>query len=170
MNAAAAVLAAQHAGVPLQVSIEALKNFAGVKRRQEIIAEIDGVRIIDDFAHHPTAIELTLKALRASTEGRLYAVIELRSNTMKMGIFAQRFIQSVASADEVLLCENTALQWDLPAIAQTASTLILIEPNIDQVINHLVENTRPGDQIVIMSNGGFDNIHQRLINAMASRQ
>jgi UDP-N-acetylmuramate: L-alanyl-gamma-D-glutamyl-meso-diaminopimelate ligase len=89
---------------------------------------------------------------------------------MKMGIFAQRFIQSVASADEVLLCENTALQWDLPAIAQTASTLILIEPNIDRVINHLVENTRPGDQIVIMSNGGFDNIHQRLINAMASRQ
>ncbi len=170
MNAAAAALAAQHAGVPLQESIEALKKFEGVKRRQEIIAEIDGVRIIDDFAHHPTAIELTLKALRANTRGRLYAVIELRSNTMKMGIFADRFIQSIASADEVLLCENPALQWDLPALAQTASTLLLIEPNIDQVISHLVENTRPGDQIVIMSNGGFDNIHQRLINAMRSRK
>lgn len=170
MNAAAAALAARHAGVPLPVSIEALKDFEGVKRRQEIIAEIDGVRIIDDFAHHPTAIELTLNALKANTRGRLYAVIELRSNTMKMGIFANSLMQSIASADEVLLCENQALQWDLHAIAETASTLLLIEPNINQVISHLVKNTQPGDQIVIMSNGGFDNLRQRLINAMQSRQ
>jgi UDP-N-acetylmuramate: L-alanyl-gamma-D-glutamyl-meso-diaminopimelate ligase len=169
MNAAAALLAARHAGVPVQTSIEALKQFSGVKRRQEIIAEIDGVRIIDDFAHHPTAIELTLKALKAETAGRLYAVIELRSNTMKMGVHADRFAGSIASADEVLICENNALQWDLHAIAQTASTLLMIKPDIDQVIDYLVENTKPGDQIVIMSNGGFDNIHQRLINAMQSR-
>ncbi len=169
MNAAAATLAARHAGVTLKVSIEALNIFEGVKRRQEIIAEIDGVRIIDDFAHHPTAIELTLNALKANTRGRLYAVIELRSNTMKMGLFAKSFMQSITSADEVLLCQNQALQWDLHAIAQTASTLLLIEPDIDQVIDHLVKNTQPGDQIVIMSNGGFDNIHQRLINAMQSR-
>ncbi|MCZ6471200.1 MAG: UDP-N-acetylmuramate:L-alanyl-gamma-D-glutamyl-meso-diaminopimelate ligase [Gammaproteobacteria bacterium] len=170
MNAAAAALAARHAGVPLPVSIESLKDFEGVKRRQEIIAEIDGVRIIDDFAHHPTAIELTLNALKANTRGRLYAVIELRSNTMKMGIFTKSLMQSIASADEVLLCENQALQWDLHAIAETASTLLLIKPNINQVISHLVKNTQPGDQIVIMSNGGFDNLRQRLINAMQSRQ
>jgi len=169
MNAAAAVLAARHAGVPVQTSIEALKQYSGVKRRQEIIAEIDGVRIIDDFAHHPTAIELTLKALKAGTAGRLYAVIELRSNTMKMGVHADLFAGSIASADEVLICENKALRWDLHAIAQTASTLLMIKPDIDQVIDYLVENTAPGDQIVIMSNGGFDNIHQRLINAMQSR-
>ena len=169
MNAAAAVLAARHAGVPVQTSIEALKQYSGVKRRQEIIAEIDGVRIIDDFAHHPTAIELTLKALKAGTAGRLYAVIELRSNTMKMGVHADLFAESIASADEVLICENKALQWDLHAIAQTASTLLMIKPDIDQVIDYLVEKTEPGDQIVIMSNGGFDNIHQRLINAMQSR-
>ncbi|MCZ6798813.1 MAG: UDP-N-acetylmuramate:L-alanyl-gamma-D-glutamyl-meso-diaminopimelate ligase [Gammaproteobacteria bacterium] len=170
MNAAAAALAARHAGVPLPVSIESLKDFEGVKRRQEIIAEIDGVRIIDDFAHHPTAIELTLNTLKANTRGRLYAVIELRSNTMKMGIFTKSLMQSIASADEVLLCENQALQWDIHAIAETASTLLLIEPNINQVISHLVKNTQPGDQIVIMSNGGFDNLRQRLINAMQSRQ
>ncbi|MCZ6579958.1 MAG: UDP-N-acetylmuramate:L-alanyl-gamma-D-glutamyl-meso-diaminopimelate ligase, partial [Gammaproteobacteria bacterium] len=170
MNAAAAALAARHAGVPLPVSIESLKDFEGVKRRQEIIAEIDGVRIIDDFAHHPTAIELTLNTLKANTRGRLYAVIELRSNTMKMGIFTKSLMQSIASADEVLLCENQALQWDLHAIAETASTLLLIKPNINQVISHLVKNTQPGDQIVIMSNGGFDNLRQRLINAMQSRQ
>ena len=169
MNAAAAVLAARHAGIPLQTSIEALKQFSGVKRRQEIIAEIDGVRIIDDFAHHPTAIELTLKALKAGSKGRLYAVIELRSNTMKMGVHADVFADSIASADEVLICENEAVQWDLHAIAQTASTLLMIKPGIDQVIDYLVENTEPGDQIVIMSNGGFDNIHQRLINAMQTR-
>ena len=169
MNATAAILAARHAGVPLQSSVEALKQFSGVKRRQEIIAEIDGVRIIDDFAHHPTAIEYTLKALKAETAGRLVAVIELRSNTMKMGVHADTFADSISSADEVLIFENSSIQWDLHAIAQTASTLLMIEPSIDSVINHLVKNTHAGDQIVIMSNGGFDNIHQRLINAMQSR-
>jgi UDP-N-acetylmuramate: L-alanyl-gamma-D-glutamyl-meso-diaminopimelate ligase len=169
MNATAAMLAARHAGVPLQSSVEAMKAFSGVKRRQEIIAEIDGVRIIDDFAHHPTAIEFTLKALKAETAGRLIAVIELRSNTMKMGVHADTFADSIASADEVLIFENGTVQWDLHAIAQTASTLLMIEPSIDSMINHLVKNTHAGDQIVIMSNGGFDNIHQRLIDAMQSR-
>ncbi|MCP3687369.1 MAG: UDP-N-acetylmuramate:L-alanyl-gamma-D-glutamyl-meso-diaminopimelate ligase, partial [Gammaproteobacteria bacterium] len=83
LNATAAALAARHAGVPLDVSLDALSKFKGVKRRQEVIAEVGGIRIIDDFAHHPTAIELTLRALRAQTQGRLYAVIDIRSNTMK---------------------------------------------------------------------------------------
>ena len=169
MNATAAALAARHAGVPLKASIEALQLFAGVKRRQEVIAEIDGIRIIDDFAHHPTAIELTLKALKANTTGRLFAVIELRSNTMKMGVHASRFANSLVAADVVLLCEDKKLQWDLHAMAQSASILVLIKSNLDQVIEYLVQNSRKGDQIVIMSNGGFDNIHHRLIHAMQSR-
>jgi len=168
MNAAAAALAARHAGIPLQASIEALRQFEGVKRRQEIIAEIDGVRIIDDFAHHPTAIQLTLEALKADTTGRLFAVIEIRSNTMKMGVHASRFADSLAAADVVLLCEDKNLQWDIHAMAQSSSTLVLIKPNLDQVINHLVQNCNKGDQIVIMSNGGFDNLHHRLIQAMQS--
>ena len=169
MNATAAILAARHAGVSLSSSVAALEKFTGVKRRQEIIGEIGGIRIIDDFAHHPTAIELTLKALKAETSGRLIAVIELRSNTMKMGVHADWFAESLSSADEVLICENSAVQWDLHAIAQTASTLLLIEPGIEQIIEHLLHTTRSGDQIVIMSNGGFDNIHQRLIKAMKSK-
>ena len=170
MNAVAAALAARHAGIPLQSSVEALQQFSGVKRRQEVIAEIGGIRIIDDFAHHPTAINLTLNALKPNTEGRLFAVIELRSNTMKMGIHAEQFANSLAAADVVLLCDDKKLQWNLRAMAQSASTLVMIKPNLMQVIETLVEESKKGDQIVIMSNGGFDNLHCRLIQAMRSRQ
>ena len=169
MNATAAALAARHAGVPLESSVEALKHFLGVKRRQEVIAEINGVRIIDDFAHHPTAIELTLKALKAKTQGRLIAVIEIRSNTMKMGIHASQFGDSLGAADVVLLCDDKSLQWDIHAIVHSATTLVLIKPGIQQVIEYLTQNSRKGDQIVIMSNGGFGNIHRRLIQAMQCR-
>ncbi len=170
MNATAAVLAARHAGVPLQESIEALQQFTGVKRRQEEIADIDGIRIIDDFAHHPTAIALTLKALKSETSGRLLAVIEIRSNTMKMGVQASLFADSLAAADVVLLCENQNLQWDLHAMAKSSPTIVMIKPNLEQVIAYLASNSQKGDQIVIMSNGGFDNIHNRLIQAMQSRE
>ena len=169
MNAVAAALAARHAGVPLQASIEALQLFGGVKRRQEVIAEIHGVRIIDDFAHHPTAIELTLNALKDDTSGRLFAVIEIRSNTMRMGVHGSRFADSLAAADVVLFCEDKNLQWDLQAMAQSSSTLVIIKQTLDQVIENLVQDCKKGDQIVIMSNGDFDNIHPRLIDAMQSK-
>ncbi|MFV2030996.1 MAG: UDP-N-acetylmuramate:L-alanyl-gamma-D-glutamyl-meso-diaminopimelate ligase [Gammaproteobacteria bacterium] len=169
MNACAAALAARHAGIPLQKSVEALRQFSGVKRRQEMIAEIDGVCIIDDFAHHPTAIELTLQALRPGTSGRLYAVIELRSNTMKMGVHANRFEQSLTGADVVLMCYNKDLEWDIKAMAKKAFTRVLIKKDVEQIIKLLVRDCRKGDQVVIMSNGGFDNIQQRLIHAMQSR-
>ncbi len=169
MNAVAAALAARHAGVPLQTSVEALRQFDGVRRRQEVIAEIDGIRIIDDFAHHPTAIELTLKALKPGTSGRLFSVIELRSNTMKMGVLADRIERSIADADVVLMCDSKDLEWDIYAMAEKASTRVLIKKNISQIIEQLVQDCLKGDQIVIMSNGGFENIHQRLIQAMQSR-
>jgi len=169
LNASAAALAARHAGVPLATSLLALQQFEGVKRRQEVIAEIDGIRVIDDFAHHPTAIDLTLRALKAVTRGKLYAVIDIRSNTMKMGVHASQFSESIACADTVLLCENDTIQWDIRAIEVPMSTIIAIKPNIDEVINHLLKNCREGDQIVIMSNGGFDNIHNKLIQALSSR-
>ncbi|MCP4493555.1 MAG: UDP-N-acetylmuramate:L-alanyl-gamma-D-glutamyl-meso-diaminopimelate ligase [Gammaproteobacteria bacterium] len=169
-NAAAAALAARHAGVPLEVSLDALSKFRGVKRRQEIIAEIGGIRVIDDFAHHPTAIELTLTALKAQTRGRLYAVIDIRSNTMKMGVQASQFARSTAAADTVLLCENDSIQWDIHAIKPSESTIIRVKPNVEQVIMQLLEECLPDDQIVIMSNGGFDNMHERLVHALQSRQ
>lgn len=170
LNACAAILAARHAGVPVTTSIRAMTQFKGVKRRQEVIAEIDGIRIIDDFAHHPTAIELTLQALRPQTEGRLFAVIDIRSNTMKMGIHADTLGRSLSSADVVLMCDNASLQWDIHAIESSESTLIIIKTNVEQVIEQLLQDCHSGDQIVIMSNGGFDNLHQRLIKAIQSRQ
>lgn len=169
LNACAAALAARHAGVPLQTSIEALSQFGGVKRRQEVIAEIDGIRIIDDFAHHPTAIALTLEALKVQTKGRLFAVIEMRSNTMKMGSLRDKVTNSLSSADVVLMVDNPSLEWDIHAMVQAANTLVLVKSDTGQIIDQLVKDCQPTDQIVIMSNGGFDNIHQRLILAMQSK-
>jgi len=166
LNAIAALLAARHAGVPPETSLEALRDFAGVRRRQELIAEIGGVRIIDDFAHHPTAIGLTLEALRQDTAGRLIAVLDIRSNTMKMGIHAEQLAQAFAAADLVLVCENPNLTWDIAKLASSAPTIVEIKSDTGQIIDHLVAHCEPGDQIVIMSNGGFDNIHQRLIQAL----
>lgn len=166
LNASAALIAARHAGVPIESSLAALDKFDGVRRRQEIIAEIDGVRIIDDFAHHPTAIALTLEALRGATSGRLIGVLDIRSNTMKMGVHAEHLGKSLAAADLVLLCENPDLQWDIEKMAQSAPTIVEIKTDSQKIIDYLLHNSEPGDQIVIMSNGGFDNIHQRLISAM----
>jgi UDP-N-acetylmuramate: L-alanyl-gamma-D-glutamyl-meso-diaminopimelate ligase len=172
LNACAAALAARHVGIPLQTSIEALNQFGGVKRRQELIAEINDIKIIDDFAHHPTAIALTLEALKAQTKGRLFAVIEMRSNTMKMGSLRDKGAHSLDSADVVLMVDNPSLEWDINDMAQfvnnTTATQVLIKSDTGQIIDQLVKECQPMDQIVIMSNGGFDNIHQRLILAMQS--
>jgi UDP-N-acetylmuramate: L-alanyl-gamma-D-glutamyl-meso-diaminopimelate ligase len=166
LNASAAVIAARHAGVTIETSLEALRNYGGVRRRQEIIAEINGLRIIDDFAHHPTAIAATLGALKGATPGRLIAVLDIRSNTMKMGIHGDRLSQSLAAADLVLLCEVPDLKWDLKIMAESTPTIVEIKPDSQHIIDYLMHNCLPGDQIVIMSNGGFDNIHQRLIQAL----
>ena len=166
LNASASIIAARHAGVAIETSLDALREFNGVKRRQEVIAEIDGVKIIDDFAHHPTAIALTLQALKKNCAGRLIAVLDIRSNTMKSGAHGARLGQSIADADLVLLCETPDLQWDIQQLAQSAPTIVEIKTDAQQIIDYLPQNCQRGDQIVIMSNGGFDNIHQRLIQAM----
>ena len=166
LNATAAIIAARHAGVAIETSLDTMSRYGGVKRRQEIIAEINGIRIVDDFAHHPTAIELTLNALKGATRGRLIAVLDIRSNTMKMGIHSDQLAASLAAADLVLLCENPDLPWDLAKIAASASTLVEIKKDSQQIIESLLHTVHQGDQIVIMSNGGFENIHQRLIAAL----
>lgn len=168
-NAALALVAAQHAGVPPAESLAALRDFGGVKRRQEVIAEIDGVRVVDDFAHHPTAIALTLDALRGQTRGRLIAVLDIRSNTMKLGAHGDALAKSLEIADLVLLCETSNLRWDMAEMAKSANTLIEIKPDTQQIIDYLLQHCQQGDQIVIMSNGAFDDIHQRLIRAMRNQ-
>ena len=165
-NATAALAAARHAGVPVNASLEALAGFGGVRRRQEIIAETGGVRIVDDFAHHPTAIAATLAALAGQTTGRLLGVLDIRSNTMRMGVHAERLGDSFAAADQIWLCESPELNWDIRKLAQTAPTIVNIRRDTQQIIDDLKAECRPGDQIVIMSNGGFDNFHRRLVDAM----
>ena len=166
LNAAAAIIAARHTGVAIETSLEAMRKFIGVKRRQEVIAEINGVTIVDDFAHHPTAIALTLDALQGNTSGRLIAVLDIRSNTMKLGVHGAGLGQSLAAADLVLVCENPDLDWDIAEIAESAATIVEIKTDSQQVIDYLVQNCGQGDQVVIMSNGGFENIHCRLIEAL----
>jgi UDP-N-acetylmuramate: L-alanyl-gamma-D-glutamyl-meso-diaminopimelate ligase len=166
LNASAAIIAARHAGVAIETSIDALSKYNGVKRRQEVIAEIDGVKIIDDFAHHPTAIALTLQALKENSSGRLIAVLDIRSNTMKSGAHGAELAQSIAAADLVLLCETPDLQWDIKQLAESAPTIVEIKTDTQQIIDYLLQNYLHGDQIVIMSNGGFDGIHQRLVQAL----
>jgi UDP-N-acetylmuramate: L-alanyl-gamma-D-glutamyl-meso-diaminopimelate ligase len=166
LNASAAIIAARHAGVAIETSIDALRKYNGVKRRQEVIAEIDGVKIIDDFAHHPTAIALTLQALKENSSGRLIAVLDIRSNTMKSGAHGAELAQSIAAADLVLLCETPDLQWDIKQLVESAPTIVEIKTDTQQIIDYLLQNYLHGDQIVIMSNGGFDGIHQRLVQAL----
>ena len=173
-NAIAAAAAAAHVGVPLQHSCEALSRFAGVKRRLELVGDIDGIRIYDDFAHHPTAIATTLEGMRAtvpSGEGRLIAVIEARSNTMKMGYHQATLAQSVTAADRVLWYRSEASRLDLEAIAAEAGNDFSSLDSVEDILTALVADSQPGDHIIIMSNGGFEGLHGRLLQALtASRR
>jgi UDP-N-acetylmuramate: L-alanyl-gamma-D-glutamyl-meso-diaminopimelate ligase len=169
-NALAAMLAARHAGVPLDVSARALAAFRGVKRRQEWIGTADGVELFDDFAHHPTAIARTLQAMRAGLgAGRLVAVLEPRSNTMRMGVHAAGLAASLAPADRVYVHTPADLGWDaagalagLGAHAQACAELGELEAI-------LLEELRAGDRVVLMSNGSFGGLHRRLLEALEAR-
>lgn len=170
-NATAAAAAAMHAGIPLKISADALSKFEGVKRRLELIGKVEGVSVYDDFAHHPTAIDTTLKGLRAAmqkqqSDGRLIAVIEARSNTMKMGYHQHTLAPSVGAADAVLWYRSTVTKLDLDAIAVAAKPEFLCMDNTADMLSWLKTNVRSGDHVVIMSNGGFEGLHQRLLTAL----
>ncbi len=174
LNAVAAVAAAAHVGVSISVSCEALSSFEGVKRRLELLGTIGGIKVYDDFAHHPTAIQTTLEGLRANMTaagetGRLLAVIEARSNTMKMGYHQQTLAASFDAADAVLWYKSTVTKLDLDAIAADAKAEFMSMTDTDSMIAWLIANARHGDHIVVMSNGGFEGMHQRLLTALRSR-
>jgi len=173
-NALAAVAAAHHAGVDIGVACEALASFEGVKRRQELLGEIGGVRVFDDFAHHPTAIDTTLGGLRekfrrAGRTGRLIAVIEPRSNTMKMGAHQSVLGQACRHADLTLWFDAGTVQLDLASVVASSPMPARVASSVDALLQMLVAEARAGDDIVIMSNGGFGGIHQRLLQALAAR-
>lgn len=170
-NAIAAIAAAAHVGVSLQTSCEALAGFGGVKRRMEELGDFNGVSVYDDFAHHPTAIKTTLDgkraALDASTKSeRLIAVIEARSNTMKMGYHQNTLADALNAADKVYWYKNTDTKLDLDAIAADSTPEFIVLESVDSLIEALLAESQSGDHIVVMSNGGFEGFHQRLCTAL----
>jgi UDP-N-acetylmuramate: L-alanyl-gamma-D-glutamyl-meso-diaminopimelate ligase len=148
-----------------------LSAFAGVKRRLEMLGEFGGVKLYDDFAHHPTAIKTTLDGFRnrlteSADKGRLLCVIEARSNTMKMGYHQHTLAAALSAADLVIWYKSEATRLDLDAIGAEADTDFRSLDSTTAIINALVADARPGDHVVIMSNGGFEGIHQRLGEAL----
>lgn len=167
MNALAAIAAARHAGVPAQHAVDALGDFAGIKRRMQLRAEVGGVRVYDDFAHHPTAIRTTLAGLRARVGGeRIIAVLEPRSNTMRMGVHRDSLAPALAGADEVLLYDPPGLGWSLDAVAEGLGGRGRVCASIEAIVEHLVAHAVPGDHLLILSNGSFDGLHETLIRRL----
>ncbi|MBF0255543.1 MAG: UDP-N-acetylmuramate:L-alanyl-gamma-D-glutamyl-meso-diaminopimelate ligase [Gammaproteobacteria bacterium] len=170
-NALAAIAAARHAGVPPRLAVEALGRFRNVKRRMELRGEVDGVRVYDDFAHHPTAIRTTLEGLRAAQpERRLIAILEPRSNTMRLGSLAAQLPKALELADQLLVYVPDSLNWDARQVFATISNRTELCREVADIVQWVSAEARPGDQILVMSNGGFEGIHQRLLDALAARR
>jgi UDP-N-acetylmuramate: L-alanyl-gamma-D-glutamyl-meso-diaminopimelate ligase len=169
-NALSAVAAAAHAGVAPERGIDALSRFQGVKRRMELRGEVRGVRVYDDFAHHPTAIASTLQGLRRRVgRERIVAVLEPRSNTMRMGVHRDALAGSLAEADRVHVFVPPELDWDAAsALAPLAERLVVAEAVAD-IVHAVTAEVAPGDHVLVMSNGGFQGIHQRLLDALAAQ-
>ncbi len=167
MNALAAVAAARHAGVAPAVACEALGQFRNVKRRMEGKGTVNGITVYDDFAHHPTAIETTLAGLRAKvgSTARILAVLEPRSNTMKMGTLKSQLPDSLRQADEIFVYTND-LGWDARSVFDHRQMKAHLHENLARLVNAVTRAARPGDHILVMSNGGFGGIHQKLLDAL----
>ena len=166
-NALAAIAAARHVGVTPEVALDALTRFEGVKRRLELRGTVRGVAVYDDFAHHPTAITLTVEGLRRQVgEARILAVLEPRSNTMKLGVMKDQLPASLAQADKVF-CYAANLGWDAREALQPIAGKTVVEDDLDALVAAIVAEARDGDRILVMSNGGFGGIHGKLLAALA---
>ena len=165
-NALAAIAAARHAGVPAAIAIEALATFKNVKRRMETKGVAGGITVYDDFAHHPTAIATTIGGLRAKIGGaRLIAVLEPRSNTMKQGALKDQLAGSLAGADQVF-CFSAGLGWDAAAALAPLGSKVRISDDFDRLLGNIAAAARSGDHVLIMSNGGFNGIHDKLLQRL----
>ncbi len=171
MNALASIAAARHVGVSVQVSIAALTEFKNVKRRMEIRGVVNNITIYDDFAHHPTAIETTVAGLRAkvgdfkSTGARILAVLEPRSNTMKLGVMKAALPASLKDAD-LVFCYGANLGWDAAEALQSIAHKAQIFDDLNLLTQAIVDVAQPNDQVLVMSNGGFGGVHQKILNAL----
>ncbi|AFT87158.1 UDP-N-acetylmuramate:L-alanyl-gamma-D-glutamyl-meso-diaminopimelate ligase [Paraburkholderia phenoliruptrix] len=176
MNALAAIAAARHVGVPPAQAARSLASFRNVKRRMEVRGSVDGVTVYDDFAHHPTAIDTTVAGLRARVgrdNTRILAVLEPRSNTMKLGVMKAQLPASLADADLVFgygaPSGRDALGWNLGEALAPLGAKAQAFDNLDALVKAVVHAARPGDQILVMSNGGFGGVHQKLLDALSAR-
>jgi len=162
-NACAALLAARHVGVPLRQGVDSLARFESVKRRLEVRGRVGGVTVYDDFAHHPTAIATTVAGLRRRVGGqRILAVLEPRSNTMKLGVMKDRLPESLGEADAVF-CYAGNLGWDAAAALAPMGEKAVVGDDLDGLVERIVALAQPGDHILVMSNGGFGGVHGKLL-------
>jgi UDP-N-acetylmuramate: L-alanyl-gamma-D-glutamyl-meso-diaminopimelate ligase len=168
MNALATVAAAEHVGVPIEQTCQALAHFTNVKRRMELRGEVRGVKVYDDFAHHPTAMRLTIDGLRRKVGGeRIIAVFEPRSNTMKLGSMKAQLPWSLEDAD-LSFCFAGNLGWDATeALAPMANKARVVQ-TMDVLVRDVVNACRPSDHVLVMSNGGFGGVHDKLLAALAT--
>ena len=167
MNSAAALLAARHAGVPMANAVASLAGFRGVRRRLELRGTAGGVRVLDDFAHHPTAIAASLAAVRTeSPNGRVIAVLEPRSNTMRAGLHGAGLGTSLQGADAVFMLTEPGLEWDTATVLESLGERLTTAADVSTLVAHAIAASRPGDTLLVMSNGAFGGIHERLLNAL----
>ena len=165
-----AIAAARHAGVPVEVALDSLTRFVAPKRRMELKADVAGIKVYDDFAHHPTAIDTTLTGLRNKVgEKRILAVLEPRSNTMRLGVHKQPLPASLKTADQVFLFEPANSGWSLADVAAGCGNQAQVSTDITELVDLIVDGAVSGDSIVIMSNGGFGGIHDKLLDALKKK-
>jgi UDP-N-acetylmuramate: L-alanyl-gamma-D-glutamyl-meso-diaminopimelate ligase len=169
-NALAAIAAARHVGVPVAQAAESLARFENVKRRMEVRGVVKGITVYDDFAHHPTAIATTVGGLRQKigARGRILAVLEPRSNTMKLGAMKDALPGSLKDADLVFgFGSQQALGWSLADALHPLGAIAHSFDQIDYMVQAIAQAAEPGDHILVMSNGGFGGVHQKLLEALA---
>ena len=169
-NALAALAAARHAGVAVPRAIEALAAFRGIARRMQLRGEAGGVRVYDDFAHHPTAIATTIEGLRRRVgSARILAVLEPRSNTMRMGVHRHTLAPALAGADEVWLYTPPDLGWDAQAALAALGGRAHASADVDALASALARAAHAGDHVLVMSNGGFGGLHGKLLAQLGKR-
>ncbi|HET7097422.1 MAG TPA: UDP-N-acetylmuramate:L-alanyl-gamma-D-glutamyl-meso-diaminopimelate ligase [Casimicrobiaceae bacterium] len=170
LNALAALVAARHAGVAIETGITALAGFRGIKRRLEVVGVARGITVYDDFAHHPTAIATTIDGLRREVgRARIIAVLEPRTNTMKVGAMKDALPGSLVEADRTF-CYAANLGWDVAGALAPLGTKAAVHDNLDALIGAVVADARSGDHVLVMSNGAFGGIHGKLLSRLGAEQ
>jgi UDP-N-acetylmuramate: L-alanyl-gamma-D-glutamyl-meso-diaminopimelate ligase len=169
LNALAVIAAAKHVGISEKVAAEALEQFKNVKRRMEVRGEVGNIKVYDDFAHHPTAIKTTLKGLRNKVgKERIFAIFEPRSNSMKLGQFQNDLCKAMQEADRIFIYEPPSLAWSTKAAFQKSLKPVDIVTDLETLADIIVKNAQKGDHLLVMSNGGFGGIHEKLLKRLRS--